>query len=388
MKFLVVLNFAASLQGIFLTYLIAHNKSKELKSIVLGILTLILSISLLGGILGMSGYYKIFPHFINVADPLHLLFGPLLYTYIFVLTHDRLPKYYLLHGLPYLIYWLSFIPFYLQDAEEKIKFAEYIFMNDTVPLKAFIMQLTRVFHMLVYIIVCLIIVIRYQRKIKNNFSFIEKISLDSAKYILYLFLVILVIAIATFLLGYFTHYNFNLSNNIIGFFVGITIYFIAFSTWNKKSMSQEELVDLPSLSNNKSESNYEDSDKTKGRNVFILNDEQLKDYSERLEKAMVDEKVYTENEISLTELSNKLDIQPYQLSELISRISGDSFFDFINKHRIEEIKVRLKDPKYNALSILGVAMDCGFNSKSSFNNAFKKFTGLTPSEYRKEVSTG
>jgi AraC-like DNA-binding protein len=72
------------------------------------------------------------------------------------------------------------------------------------------------------------------------------------------------------------------------------------------------------------------------------------------------------------------------LSELISRTYNESFFDFINRHRIEEIKLRIEDPAHDSYSLLGIAMDCGFNSKSSFYTAFKKFTGITPSEYRNQ----
>ena len=136
MQILVLLNFAAALQGIFLTFLITHNRLKETRSIVLGTLTLVLSISLLGGVYGLSGYYKNFPHFTNVADPLFLLYGPLLFIYIFFLTQNRLPKYYFLHGLPFLAWVISFIPLYIKSGEEKIQFAEYIFLNNDVPLEA------------------------------------------------------------------------------------------------------------------------------------------------------------------------------------------------------------------------------------------------------------
>jgi AraC-like DNA-binding protein len=124
--------------------------------------------------------------------------------------------------------------------------------------------------------------------------------------------------------------------------------------------------------------------KTKGRSVFVLDEEQLDKFRIRLEKVIEVEKVFTENELSLAELSKKINIQPYQLSELISRVYGESFFDFINRNRIKEIKSRLDDPASDSYSLLGIAMDCGFNSKSSFNTAFKKFTGITPSEYRKQ----
>ncbi|WP_319480220.1 helix-turn-helix domain-containing protein [uncultured Draconibacterium sp.] len=380
MQFLVLLNFAAAIQGLFLTYIIAHNRLKDTKSVVLGLLTFVLSLSLLGGIYGMSGFYKSFPHFTNVADPMFLLYGPLLFIYIFVLTQNRLPRNYVLHGLPFLIYIISFIPLYLKSAEEKIEWAEYIFLNDHVPLKGLLMQLLRVVHISIYIVLSLVAVKNYQTKIKDNFSDIEKISLNQAKNILYFFLFALVVACISFVFGYVLSYSFSLSNNIIGLVIGIIIFALAYSTWNKKNI--QEMV--ASKGGDKTEKPIEAPQKTKGRSVFVLTEEQLEEYGGRLETAIEEEKVYTENELSLAELSKKINIQAYQLSELISRLYNESFFDFINRHRIEEIKARIEDPESDSYSLLGIAMDSGFNSKSSFNTAFKKFTGLTPSEYRKQ----
>lgn len=380
MQFLIFINFAAALQGVFLTYLIVHNRPKDAKSIVLGLLTVVLSISILGGIYGISGYHKKWPHFVNVADPLFLLYGPLLYTYIFVLTKNRLPKNIYLHGLPFLAYVIAFVPLYLSSADEKIQFAEYIFLSNKVPVKGLLMQLTRVVYLSFYAVLSLRMVKTYQKQIKNNYSEIESISLHNAKRILYFFLVVLVIAFVTFVIGYLFSYNYNLSNNIIGFFVAILIYSLAYSTWNKKNAEDLSIQ----VTTQKGKSVIENKDKLKGRSSYVLNDEQFSEFSHRLKQAIERDRVFVENEISLTELSKKLNIQPYQLSELISRVYGESFFDFINRYRIEEFKEKLKEPEYNSYSLLGIAMDCGFNSKSSFNIAFKKFTGLTPSEYRKQ----
>jgi AraC-like DNA-binding protein len=385
MQLLVLLNFAAAIQGLFLTYIIAHNRLRDTKSVVLGLLTFVLSLSLLGGIYGMTGFYKTFPHFTNVADPMFLLYGPLLFIYIFVLTRNRLPQYYLLHSLPFFIYILSFIPLYLKSGEEKIEWAEYIFLNDHVPPEGLLMQLLRVVHISVYIILSLLAVKTYQKKIKDNFSDIEKISLNQAKNILYFFLFALVVACISFVCGYFLSYSFSLSNNIIGLVIGIIIFAMAYSTWNKKDISEIVSTKLVNKTDNPIEMLNPEANKAKGRSVFVLSQEQLDEYRIRLETAIEKDKVFIENELSLAELSKRVNIQPYQLSELISRVYKESFFDFINRHRIDEIKLRIKDTASDSYSLLGIAMDCGFNSKSSFNTAFKKFAGITPSEYRKNI---
>jgi AraC-like DNA-binding protein len=74
----------------------------------------------------------------------------------------------------------------------------------------------------------------------------------------------------------------------------------------------------------------------------------------------------------------------YQLSRLINETFGRSFTDFVNEHRVREFVRRANAPEFASHSIYGIALDVGFNSKSSFNTAFKKFTGKTPSEVRKK----
>jgi AraC-like DNA-binding protein len=71
-----------------------------------------------------------------------------------------------------------------------------------------------------------------------------------------------------------------------------------------------------------------------------------------------------------------------QLSELINSRMGCNFYDFVNKYRIEDVKQLMVDPKYKNFTILAIALEAGFPSKSTFNSIFKKFTGLTPSEYK------
>jgi AraC-like DNA-binding protein len=74
-----------------------------------------------------------------------------------------------------------------------------------------------------------------------------------------------------------------------------------------------------------------------------------------------------------------------QLSQLINDGLGDNFYDFVNKYRVDEVKRLMTDPKAKNFNLLGIALEAGFKSKSTFNLIFKRFTGLTPSEYRKNL---
>lgn len=95
-------------------------------------------------------------------------------------------------------------------------------------------------------------------------------------------------------------------------------------------------------------------------------------------------KIYKDEKISLQSLSEKLSIPPYQFSQIINTRLNKNFFDLINSFRIQEAKEQLTDPAKSQLTILEIAYDVGFNSKVSFNKAFKKFTKMTPSQFRKE----
>lgn len=382
MLFLAFLNFAAAIQGIFITYLLAHNRYKSRESMLLGVLTMVLSISLLGAVLGLSGYYRVFPHLIRIGDPFVLLYGPLVYLYVFALINQRMPKMYLLHGLPFLLYVASVIPFYSLPAGAKIEFTNQVFLNNELPIKVILIQILRLTHISVYIVLGYLMVKTYQRKIKENFSNIEKISLDRAARVLQFFFIVTLVSIGIYLSGGYYSMNFVLTNNIIGLFIGLIIYMLAFSTWNKQALKET----APILENNPSLDRHSVSDgangKMKERSNYFLTDDQVRNYSQMLEKLLKQDKLYLDNNLTLSLLSERMKLQPYLASELINRFAGVSFFDFINQHRVEEVKQRLTDPMHSSLSILGIAYDCGFNTKSSFNAAFKKFTNLTPSEFR------
>ena len=101
----------------------------------------------------------------------------------------------------------------------------------------------------------------------------------------------------------------------------------------------------------------------------------------RLTQLMESEKLYTESELSLSQLANRLNTLPNYLSQVINDKEGKNFYDYINMLRIEEFKTLVSRPENRKYTLLSLSYDCGFNSKSSFNKNFKKVTGLSPSEY-------
>jgi AraC-like DNA-binding protein len=105
-------------------------------------------------------------------------------------------------------------------------------------------------------------------------------------------------------------------------------------------------------------------------------------YLQKLNALMNEEKIFTNPDLKLSSLAEELGLPSHQLSKLINEKFGKSFSDLVNEYRVKEFIKRLNETQYETFTIYGIALDVGFNSKSSFNSAFKKITGMTPSEYK------
>lgn len=101
------------------------------------------------------------------------------------------------------------------------------------------------------------------------------------------------------------------------------------------------------------------------------------------EKLIITEKKYKDPSLTLEEVSKKLNISKTYLSRIIHAELDKSFTDYINTLRVEEVKTLLKDAEFSKYTLIAIGLEAGFNSKSSFNTVFKKYTGLTPSAFKK-----
>ena len=115
----------------------------------------------------------------------------------------------------------------------------------------------------------------------------------------------------------------------------------------------------------------------------LLDAENIQLYSSRLLSYIKDKKPYLDSNLSLRLLAEKIEIHPNQLSWLLNENLGKNFNEFINYYRVEAFKKIAKDPKNAHITLIGLAYDSGFNSKTVFNTYFKKETGLTPNQFLK-----
>ncbi len=100
---------------------------------------------------------------------------------------------------------------------------------------------------------------------------------------------------------------------------------------------------------------------------------------------MEEERPYLRPDLSLRELAGLLDLPHNYLSQLLNEGFGQNFAEYVNTYRLSTFKAMVVDPAFQHLTLLGLAYESGFNSKTSFNTFFKKAMGITPAAYRKQV---
>jgi AraC-like DNA-binding protein len=115
-----------------------------------------------------------------------------------------------------------------------------------------------------------------------------------------------------------------------------------------------------------------------------LKDKQADEYLNKIISFVEKNKPFLDRDLTIHELSEMTGIQRHHITQVLNEKYRRNFFTFINEYRVKEVIERFSDPKYNNYTILAIAFDAGFNSKTAFNSIFKSQTGLTPSQYRLE----
>jgi AraC-like DNA-binding protein len=175
---------------------------------------------------------------------------------------------------------------------------------------------------------------------------------------------------------YFNFISFEDGDNLMYITLTVIIYFLGYYGIKQK----------PILSNDNSISQIETTPTQKPKYATSsLKAGEKEKLIQRLTKSMENEKPYLNENLTLKELAEKLETTPNNLSQIINEKFSKNFYEFINGYRINEVKSLLSNPKYSHYSMLGIAFECGFNSKSTFNSVFKQFTGKTPSEFKKST---
>ena len=106
-------------------------------------------------------------------------------------------------------------------------------------------------------------------------------------------------------------------------------------------------------------------------------------YYKELERLCIEQKIYRDSTLDRYKIAEKLGISPSYVSQLINTVEGENFSTYINRYRVEEVKNLILDKEFDHYSLLSIGLECGFSSKTTFHNTFKKITGVTPNTYKK-----
>ncbi|HEU4470197.1 MAG TPA: AraC family transcriptional regulator [Flavisolibacter sp.] len=347
----------------------------------LSLLIFMLVIRLCFWMLGFAGWYDshdVFTAFMFYFPFNTIIFlGPLLYFYFLSVTNNRfrpskahwvhlvLPALMLLLCLvKWIVDFSLYAPFPLIEAFQYGTRGPWAELD-----KHPMVYLISYASLLYYCIKTLSAYKRYTRYIKQHFSFQESISF----YWLYQMLLVFGAGIICFL-AFFIYNLVNpeasyIDNWYLYLVVGVLVYFISLNGYHRSSgklFNQLQFVAEP-----EADSAVPEEPPTAG-----MEGENL-----ALSRFMEEQKPFLDPELSLSSLARQAGMNSTQLSRLINEGFGQNFNEFINSYRVRAVLDELQKGKHQAQTIMGIAYDCGFNSKPTFNRAFKKLTGKTPKEW-------
>ncbi|PWJ42722.1 helix-turn-helix domain-containing protein [Sediminitomix flava] len=343
---------------------------------------------ILAGVEGLVEYLYTKDLSSPVSIFLPLCSGPLLllYTRNLIAIKQAWKKYDWLHFLPALIIFL--IGFYLKD-DLVMDEGKFFRVDDYLWFRLLVL-VSYITSFFVYAVIVIILVINHNAKIRDSFSYSDgSVTLSWLRIILFSYLTINIIPVVWGFGAYFLSLNSRdmlLSPGVISN-IGLVIFAFSITYYGakQKALYHSDLYESEDDVEAEEKEEEEKKDVAKYERSGLKADD-LKVYENKLIQYMEAQKPYLNSELNIQDLAEHLGISRHYLTQLLNTVIDKNFYTFVNEYRIDEVKKKLIDPSNSHLTILAIAFDCGFNSKSTFNSLFKQNTGKTPSVYRKEMS--
>lgn len=347
--------------------LINENQSQKW----LGLLLFLCTLYITPYMLGYAGWYSrsvtreilFFVPFMQV-----LIIGPVVYFYIKSLLNpdfkfQRKDGWHFIPGLVYLVY--SLIVF----IADKFIFNEFYFYADgrDKDLKTWY-QLLGLTSMIIYLFICLRMYLRYKKTIFNVVSFADAILYKWIQNFLFAFLTLLILRIIFF----FTNPQWEEFGSQFWYFLSFSAVLLYISI-NGYTHSLTASFSVPTQLPDSENENIEIKPQPENADVMY--------WKEKINELIQKEAIYKNPQLTLTDVAEVLQTNTKTISTAINQGFQMNFNDFINYHRTEAVKTKIANQEHVKSTLLGIAIDCGFNSKATFNRAFKKSTSLTPKEY-------
>ncbi|WP_075342324.1 helix-turn-helix domain-containing protein [Tenacibaculum agarivorans] len=365
--FLDLLLFVGVSQGFFLgiTILLVRNKNKSANKL-LSFLLFSATIMLSGRVFLFKYFSPLFHKIALLAETIIFLFGPLVYLYTRNLLTQSKKQLPFQHFIPAIIHFIYAIVVISIDYDTLILMIRQGKFN----LIYFITELSALASNIIYVVLAFLVVKNYKIEEKNELSYTQNI---------YNYLHFLILGISTILIFWmFSFLNYfipipltaYINYNSVWICTPIFIYIVGFY-----SLRQPEIFRTPP----KSKQTISKKER--------LTPEETQRVSKELEHLMVDEKIYLDHKLTLVALAKQLNTSTNNLSWLLNTIHKSNFYDYVNRYRVQSFIEKIQHGEHESHTILALSLDSGFNSKSTFNKAFKEITQQTPTSFIKSLSS-
>jgi len=386
-----IISLIGSVQAIFYLILFQSKPNKLLSDYILMLFTFLLGVIFFDQYLRNTNFYQLHPHFWGITYCFPILTGPLLYLYVVLITKpiQKFSPWFLLLTIPFFVFLTYYLAtYYFLPADNK---SAYFHLATTKPwAMIYAGEFFLVFSGPVYSVLGLFRLKRHIKNIEDNFSYKSGINLGWLKTIL---IAIVVVNVINILLNVFSDiyplFTYQTGDNIMHSLNVFLIFFIGYYGF-KQTLIYPSGKARPELVNEALFANIQLSGNSEASPKYIksgLQKNEVDHYYSSLMQLMDSEKLFLDSKLSIKSVAEKLEISVNHLSQVINQKSGKNFFKFINEYRVEEAKKLLLDQSNKKYTILAIAYDCGFNSKSSFNTIFKQYTGKTPSDFIENSKT-
>lgn len=400
---------AGFLQGFLLALFFLFHKVVINKTAhrFLGGLLLLLSLHLLAAAFYSAGELVKYPHLIRLSELLPFLYPPLIYGYTSSLIYQQqwLGKKYLLWLFPFITGVILLFPFFMQSSTEKI-IAYQQMLSGKYPTDYTLLFWMKSVFGLFALIKSFQLVFKAADEAKFLFAATEDKQLKWLRYFLSVLLILWVIGTARFIAGFSVKSVFA-----GGIAVTSMIYVLSYFTLRQKQLFNQQ--DLELIAEIETESNepvtneiLEDEEVPEtlepiGQQEIAIevinkgeenispprcNSEKADELYQHILQTTLLQKAHLNKNISLQQLAVLCGIRANVVSEVLNKFYQKNFYDFINELRAKEVVTRLQDNTFAHLTIDALADECGFKSKSTFYQSFKKLTGQTPTQYKKGLS--
>lgn len=357
-----------SVQGLFFVFLLLAKENKGPHDIMLLAWFMGIAFNLLSVYTAFVALYDHWPSLLYLSpfsESIIFVHGPCLYLYTrYLISRNRGFHYSdIFHFVPFLLSTLWVLSIFFANGSHSDVFFN---LDQMGPTYYSVSRFFFIWHGPIYILWTFWLLLRHRANIRNKFSYTEKVDL--------VWLRNLALGVGTIWILVFLQRLTNLPLNgdvLIYLCVTLFIFILGFLglrqnnifSWNKSITKPAEGA----------VGSYTKSKLSVHRANII---------AEEMEELLNTKKIFLKSRLTLEDIANELGTSSHVLSQVLNTYIGKNFFDLINERRIEDAKKRLLDPKYDNLTILGIALESGFNSKSSFNRIFKKYMGVTPTEFK------